>query len=87
MRRPVRINYLWHVVGNLKVLIPATDGEIEEQPGRGQYQAQLSWVTPDGEAGSRRLTGREMEKYFLFRQLEYTDTRPDGERVDLPPQR
>ncbi len=41
------------------------------------YQAELYWLLPDSGAGSRRLTRREIEVCFMFRQLVYTDV-PEG---------
>jgi hypothetical protein len=66
VRRPVRINFLWYSVGNLKVLIPATDGELEETPPGSTHAAELFWILPDGGAHSRRLTQREWSSTSCF---------------------
>ena len=87
MRRPVRINFLWHAVGNRKVLIPAADGELEELPPGLPYHAELYWLLPDGGADSRGLTRGELEDCLRLRQLEFTDVPEQGRRAIVTPQR
>jgi len=73
VRRPVRIHCLWHDAGNLRVLIPACEGELEDLPPGSAHAALLSWIVPEGGAESRSISAEELAQYLLHRQLEYLD--------------
>ena len=68
MRRPVRINYLWQIIGAARSPIPANHGELEETA---SGRAELFWSLPGGGTDSRTLTAKELKSALAYRQIEF----------------